>query len=214
MKRLVIPFTVLALAVPAGDAAAAWQGTVTTIPAGVREQMKGVSWHSGCPVPIRNLRLVTFTHWNFGGVVRTGRLVIHKYQARGILTVMRRLYRARFPMRRVKMIDAYDGSDDKSMAANNTSAFNCRFVAGSNPPRWSQHAYGRAIDVNPVQNPYVSGSHVSPPGAAKYADRSLRHPGMIHGGDVAVRAFASIGWEWGGYWSGPKDYQHFSLTGT
>jgi D-alanyl-D-alanine carboxypeptidase len=211
VRRVALVLSVLAFAVPAGGAAAAFHGSVTRIPAAVREQMIGSSWHSGCPVPIRNLRLVTVDHWNFGGEVRTGGLVIHKYQAQGILAVMKKLFRAHFPMRRLKLIDVYGGSDDKSMAANNTSAFNCRFVAGTT--RWSQHAYGRAIDVNPVQNPYVSGSHVSPPAGAKYADRSQYLPGMIHRGDVVVRAFASIGWKWGGNWSGAKDYQHFSLTG-
>lgn len=212
MRALAVLLALLALGGTAGTASAAFHGTVTRIPAGVRGQMIGSSWHSGCPVPIRNLRLVTVDHWNFGGRVRQGRLIVHKYQAQGILTVMRKLYRAHFPMRRMKLIDAYGGSDDRSMAANNTSAFNCRPVAGTT--RWSQHAHGRAIDIDPVQNPYVSGSHVSPAGGAKYADRSQRLPGIIHGGDVVVRAFAAIGWKWGGYWSGARDYQHFSLTGT
>jgi D-alanyl-D-alanine carboxypeptidase len=212
VRALAILSVALGLAASAGTASAAFHGTVTTIPAGVREQMIGSSWHSGCPVPIRNLRLVTFDHWNFAGNVRQGRLIVHKYQAQGVLTVMHTLFRARFQMRRALLIDAFGGSDDRSMAANNTSAFNCRPVAGTS--RWSQHAYGRAIDINPIQNPYVSGSHVSPIAGTKYADRSQRLPGMIHHGDVVFRAFASIGWEWGGDWSGPKDYQHFSLTGT
>jgi hypothetical protein len=98
------------------------------------------------------------------------------------------------------------------MAANNTSAFNCRKVSGSR--RWSEHAYGRAIDVNPLRNPYVTrGGRVSPPAGRPYANRSLRAAGMIHGGDRVVRAFATAGWEWGGHWSGSRDYQHFSSTG-
>jgi hypothetical protein len=84
-------------------------------------------------------------------------------------------------------------------------------VAGTT--RWSQHAFGRAIDVNPIENPYVSGSHVSPPAGRPYANRSRHAPGMIHHGDRAFRAFARVGWEWGGDWPGPKDYQHFSATG-
>jgi hypothetical protein len=98
------------------------------------------------------------------------------------------------------------------MAANNTSAFNCRFVSGT--ARWSEHAYGRAIDINPVQNPYVSSSgRASPPAGAAYVDRSRRAPGMIHAGDAVVRAFAAVGWGWGGSWRGVKDYQHFSASG-
>ena len=115
-------------------------------------------------------------------------------------------------IRRIWLVDAYGSSDDRSLAANNTSAFNCRFVAGTT--RWSEHAYGRAIDLNPVQNPYVSSSgHVSPPSGAAYVDRSKRAKGMIHAGDAVVRAFVAIGWGWGGYWGSPKDYQHFSATG-
>ena len=106
----------------------------------------------------------------------------------------------------------YDADDDLSMAANNTSAFNCRKVSGST--NWSEHAYGRAIDVNPVQNPYVTRSgRVSPPAGRPYADRGRRAPGMLHAGDQAVKAFARAGWAWGGEWTSAKDYQHFSTTG-
>jgi hypothetical protein len=98
------------------------------------------------------------------------------------------------------------------MSDDNTSAFNCRAVTGR-PGVWSQHSYGWALDLNPFENPYVSGSTVLPADAAAYADRSRRDPGMIHAGDVVVRAFGSIGWTWGGSWSKPKDYQHFSVTG-
>ena len=99
------------------------------------------------------------------------------------------------------------------MAADNTSAFNCRFVAGQ-PGVWSEHAFGRAIDVNPIENPYVTGSgYVSPPAGAPYAHRSRHAQGMIHRGGPVVAAFAAAGWEWGGSWPGTKDYQHFSATG-
>jgi D-alanyl-D-alanine carboxypeptidase len=98
------------------------------------------------------------------------------------------------------------------MAADNTSAFNCRFVAGTS--RWSMHAYGLAIDINPIENPYVAGDHVSPPAGRPFADRSRDAKGMVHDGDEVVRAFAAIGWEWGGDWSGGvRDYQHFSVNG-
>jgi hypothetical protein len=113
----------------------------------------------------------------------------------------------------MRLVDDYGGGDRRSMAANNTSAFNCRSVVGR-PGVWSQHSYGWAIDINPVQNPFVmSGGTVLPPAGEAYVDRSRRAPGMIHRGDVVYRAFASIGWEWGGDWSSSKDYQHFSATG-
>jgi hypothetical protein len=174
--------------------------------------MVGSSWHRGCPVPIRKLRLVRVSIHEFDGSVSRGRMVIHWREARNVVTVMRKLWRADYPIRRMKLVDAYGADDDRSMAADNTSAFNCRFVAGTT--RWSMHAYGKAIDLNPVENPYVSGGHVSPSSGAKYADRCC-HPAIIHAGDVVVRAFASVGWGWGGSWSGgTRDYQHFSTTGS
>jgi hypothetical protein len=112
---------------------------------------------------------------------------------------------------RLLRVDHYRADDDRSMVADNTSAFNCRRVAGTS--RWSEHAYGRAIDVNRVQNPYVAGGHVSPSAGRSYADRARRAPGMIHAGDVVVRAFAAAGWRWGGAWRGARDYQHFSASG-
>ena len=123
--------------------------------------------------------------------------------------VFRALYEQRFPIRRMRLVDAYDGSDARSMAADNTSAFNCRKVTGGTT--WSEHSYGRAVDLNPVQNPYVAGSTVAPPAGASYVDRSPLRKGMVTPG---VRsAFASIGWGWGGSWATKKDYQHFSATG-
>jgi hypothetical protein len=100
------------------------------------------------------------------------------------------------------------------MAADNTSAFNCRHAVATGPRRWSSHAYGAAIDVNPLENPYVRAGKVLPPRGRAYVDRTLTEPGMIHPGDEVVRAFRTIGWKWGGSWSSLKDYQHFSATGT
>lgn len=174
--------------------------------------MTGVSWHPGCPVGLTDLRLLTVTHWSFDGHLRRGRLVVNRDAAAGMLKVMRRLYRLRYPIRQMRLVDAYGAEDRSSMAADNTSAFNCRFVAGS-PGVWSEHAYGRAIDINPIENPYVSGGYVSPPAGADFADRSRHAKGMIHRHGPVVAAFASIGWEWAGNWASPKDYQHFSTTG-
>ena len=197
----------------AGDGAVEPEFTsrIQRIDADLRERMRGSSWHRGCPVGFADLRLVTLRRWGMDGDVHPGRLVVHRDQARKIVRVMRRLFELRFPIRRMWLIDAFDGSDHLSMRWNNTSAFNCRYVAGTT--RWSQHAYGRAIDVNPVQNPYVSGDYVSPEKGERFADRSLREPGMIHRDDGVVRAFRANDWKWGGYWSGAKDYQHFSRTG-
>jgi hypothetical protein len=199
---------------PAGGAArAGFEGESSQLGHAQRKRMKGRSWHRGCPVELGKLRLLEVSHWGFDGDTHRGELVVHQRVAKRIVKVMRSLYRHRFPIRRMKLIDEYGGDDHRSMDADNTSAFNCRFVSGS-PGVWSQHAYGRAIDVNPVENPYVSGSHVSPPAGQPYADRSRDAKGMIKGGDHVVRAFRRAGWRWGGRWSGgTRDYQHFSGNG-
>lgn len=191
---------------------AVFHGTISPLDAMTRTQMTGASWHAGCPVALGDLRLLRVNFWGFDGLVHRGRLVVHEDQAIRVRRVLELLFDARFPIRRMRLVDAYGADDDRSMAADNTSAFNCRFVAGTH--RWSMHAYGRAIDLNPVENPYVSGNHVSPAKGLKYADRSKHLRGMIHREDVVVRAFASVGWGWGGSWAGStKDYQHFSSNG-
>lgn len=211
---------VLAAAIAAGPSADArrgegiepFRGRAERIDAETRARMSGVSWRPGCPVGLAELRLLTVTHWGFDGGVHRGRLVVNRDAAAAMLSAMRSLYRLRFPIRQMRLVDAYGADDRRSMAADNTSAFNCRFVAGS-PGVWSEHAYGRAIDLNPLENPYVTASgYVSPPAGAPFADRSRHRPGMVHRGPARA-AFAAVGWEWGGDWPWPKDYQHFSASG-
>jgi hypothetical protein len=188
-----------------------FHGSSRRINPGTRARMTG-SWRPGCPVPIEDLRLLYIDHWGFDGKVHHGEMVVHWNYARDVLTVIEALFDAKFPIRRMQLVDEYGADDDRSMAANNTSAFNCRPVTGGT--RWSEHSYGWAIDINPIQNPYVtSGGTVLPPAGARYADRSLRAKGMVRTNGVVVKAFAAVGWSWGGYWSSIKDYQHFSKTG-
>jgi hypothetical protein len=172
----------------------------------------GRSWHEGCPVGPSELRLLTVTAWGFDGRPYRGRLVVNRDAVPAVSRVLRRLFALHYPIRRMRPVSAYGGDDHRSMAADNTSAFNCRFVSGTT--RWSQHAYGRAIDLNPLENPYVDGSHVSPRRGRRFADRSLHARGLVHDGGNVVRAFAAAGWGWGGHWAGAQDYQHFSATGT
>jgi hypothetical protein len=169
------------------------------------------SYREGCPVGPADLRLVTLTYWGFDESPHTGELVIAAQYASDVVGVFRQLYEARFPIRRMELVEALGGSDEASMAADNTSAFNCRQVAGT--ARWSEHAYGRAIDVNPVENPHVTRGVAEPTAGAAFTNRADVRPGMIVAGDVATRAFAAIGWSWGGAWQSSKDYQHFSATG-
>jgi D-alanyl-D-alanine carboxypeptidase len=169
------------------------------------------SYRAGCPVPPRELRTVRTAYWGFDDRPHRGAIVVNRRVAADVVAVFRRLYATRFPIRRLRPVAAYRGSDDASMAADNTSGFNCRFVSGTR--RWSLHAYGLAIDVNPVENPYVSGRRVSPPAGRRYLDRDEALPGMAVEGGVLLRAFEARGWKWGGRWPGSPDYQHFSTTG-
>jgi len=186
-----------------------FHGTVQTV---ARDRLAS-SWRPGCPVAAEDLRLLTLEHWGFDGAVHDGELVVHEDVAQGVLGVFRTLFAERFPIAGLQLVDVYAGDDGRSMAANNSSGFNCRRIEGR-PDEWSQHAYGRAIDLNPVQNPQVSGSgDVVPAAGSAHVDRSRLAPGMIHADDAVVRAFADIGWRWGGSWKFSKDYQHFSASG-
>ena len=171
------------------------------------------SWHAGCPVSPTRLRRVRLTYWGFDGRTHTGALVANEDAVSDLVQVFSRLYEARFPIRRLRPIDAYGGKDERSLQADNTAAFNCRYVIGPGTRRWSVHAYGEAIDVNPVENPYLESGRVHPRAGRKYLDRSRVRPGMAVRGGLLVRAFGVVGWKWGGRWSGSPDYQHFSATG-
>jgi hypothetical protein len=166
------------------------------------------SYREGCPVGPAQLRVVRVAHWGFDGRAREGSIVVSARVAPDVRAVFAKLWAARFPIRRLEPVSAYRGSDDASMVADNTSGFNCRFVGGTS--RWSMHAFGEAIDVNPVENPYVQGARVSPPAGRAFAVRSPYRPGMAVVNGVLVRAFASVGWRWGASFG---DYQHFSTTG-
>jgi hypothetical protein len=171
------------------------------------------SWREGCPVGPSQLRRVRLTYWGFDRKAHSGALVVNVSVAGEVVRVFRRLYVNRFPIRRMRPIDAYGGSDERSLDADNTAAFNCRYAVASGPKRWSVHAYGLAIDVNPVENPYVLGGSVHPRAGRAYLERSRYRPGMAVAGRLLVRVFADAGWQWGGRWTGSPDYQHFSSTG-
>jgi hypothetical protein len=169
-------------------------------------------WRQGCPVGLGGLRVVRVSHWNMRGQVRTGRLVVHRDVADEAVAMFRDLYAAAFPIRYMVPIERFGGSDFDSIEADNTSAFNCRFVDGTR--RWSQHAYGRAIDINPIENPYVTRSGgTSHRRSVPYLKRRLVRPGMLVEGSAAIAAVDRVGWGWGGRWSGVKDYQHVSESG-
>jgi hypothetical protein len=183
----------------------AFVGTMETVTA----EDLGVSWRSGCPVGPDGLRLLSLSFVDFEGHAQVGELVVHADDADVLLQVFQRLYESRYPIQSMRTIDEFDGSDDASMDANNTSAFNCRTAVGGSS--WSLHAYGKAIDINPLVNPYVKGPLVLPPIGEPFVDREgVHNPGLIRDGDIVVRSFDEIGWFWGGRWDSPSDYQHFS----
>jgi hypothetical protein len=186
-----------------------FSGQVDEIPPQLRSRMEGVSWRPDdprCP-PFDALRLLTLSHWDFAGTPRTGQLVVASELAEELVTIFRALFELRFPIERMEPVDSFGGDDHASMAANNTSAFNFRNVSGTDV--LSHHAYGVAIDINPVHNPMIIGGDVHPPGGAPYVERTVSHPGMIVRPGPVVELFQSHGWDWGGDWPHMKDYHHF-----
>lgn len=190
-----------------------FQGMIERIDPATGAELRSTTWHPGCPVPISHLRLLTLSYWGFDGAVHEGPMIVNENVAEDVVRVFGRLFRARFPIKRIALARRYRPNHDRPTKNDVTAAFNCR-PATDNPGVWSQHAYGLAIDINPLQNPYVrSDGSVLRPAARPYTDRSLDESGMIHAGDVVVRAFARIGWGWGGDYTSIRDYQHFSSTG-
>ena len=188
-----------------------FQFTTTRIGPDLAARMTPTSYRAGCPVPLSSLVYVRVSHMGFDGREHLGELVVHRDAAGVVASAFESMWDDRFPIRSMRLVDDFGGSDRASMDADNTSAFNCRRVAGTT--RWSQHAYGRAIDINPRENPWVSGARFSPPSAASYVTRTPVRPGMLTASSVPVRAFTAAGWGWGGTWSSSKDYQHVSASG-
>lgn len=171
------------------------------------------TWRPGCPVGPAQLRMLHLTYWGFDHRAHTGRIVVNVLVVGQVTHVFHVLYNKHFPIWEMVPEDAYHGNDNLAAAADDTSGFNCRYAVAPGPPTWSVHAYGEAIDVNDVQNPYVEGGRVIPPAGKAYLNRSDVRRGMAVPGGTLVEAFASVGWYWGGRWVDTPDYQHFSLTG-
>jgi hypothetical protein len=174
----------------------------------IESRIKGVSWKQGSPVAFEDLCYVEVAYWGFDEKPHTGELIVNKSVAKDIIEIFEELYNARFQIDKIKLIDEYNAEDSESMADNNTSAFCYREVEGK-PGQLSKHSYGIAIDINPIQNPYVYKNKVSPVEGSKYVDRSEISKGMILKDDACYEAFTSRGWTWGGDWKYEKDYQHF-----
>jgi hypothetical protein len=188
-----------------------FRSAVRPIDPAVRARM-GASWSPACPVRLADLRYLTVSFRGFDGRAHTGELVVNRRVADQVVSVFARLYRAAFPIEEMRLVTTADLEAHPTGDGNNTAAFVCR--AARQQRRWSAHAYGLAVDVNPFQNPYSRGDLVLPELASSYLDRGRARPGMIRPGDVVTSAFAGIGWTWGGTWRSPTDLMHFSATGS
>jgi hypothetical protein len=178
------------------------------VPEQIAARMRQSSWHEGCPTPIADLVYLRLSHIGFDGAAHEGELVVHKALADEVVAIFKSLFEMRFPIEKMKLVDDYRGDDDASMADNNTSGFNCRFVTGK-PGVLSKHSEGRAVDINPRTNPMVSGKTVWPANGAAFLAPKTKAPGMLREGAPAIEEFSRRGWTWGGTWKTLKDYQHF-----
>jgi len=213
MKSLLLWTSLLVLS--NGILHAGYRSSESPITPAVKKRMiAGHSWHRGCPVALSDLRYLRMSYRGFDGKDHFGEMIVHRSVASDVRKIFGELYRMKYPIRRMRLVSDYKGSDYASIEADNTSAFNCRNATGSG--KWSRHAYGKAIDLNPLENPYVSRSgHIAHKASLPYAKRTRRNPFkpenravLLRGGPV-VTLFKKHGWRWGGDWHSIKDYQHF-----
>lgn len=181
--------------------------TSSEIPNSVLKKMIGNSIPDKDKVDIRQLSYLKITYWGFDEKTHVGEMIVNKDVAQEVLDIFQEVYHKKYPIEKIKLIDEYDADDGKSMEDNNTSAFCYRKIANTN--KLSNHSLGKAIDINPLYNPYTFGNIVSPAEGKKYSDRSIVRKGTIKKGDALYNAFIKRGWTWGGDWSSKKDYQHF-----
>jgi len=199
----------------AGASAEGVKATYGPIPDAVWRNMQGRSWRAELPCPARSeLSLLRVPYFDFEGATRIGSLIVATSAAAKVAAAFQEIYDGgRFRIYRMEPIDAFEGDDDLSMVANNTSAFNCRTTDRG---AMSRHAQGLAVDINPVQNPYREGSLTAPEAGRAYDEPHERRSdvtGIILDGGAVTRAFARQGWRWGGKWRRSVDYQHFSIDG-
>ena len=186
--------------------------SVQPIPDSIFLRMQGRSWPEGCAVRRADLRYLRLSHFDAEKKEHVGEMVCNKAIANDLLEIFRELYRQKYPIQRIRLIDDYEAEDERSMRDNNTSCFCYRKVSGTT--KLSKHATGMAVDVNTLYNPYVrTGKNgrriVEPATAVKYVDRSKSFPYKIVKGDLLYRLFIRHGFKWGGSWRTVKDWQHF-----
>jgi hypothetical protein len=212
MVTAAVAASVLALAAPP------FRSSIAPLSRSVRIELRREAWHPGCPVPLSNLRLLTVSYHDFDGATQTGQLVTNRDAAGPLARVFRQLYALHFPIRHMSIADMYGPVKERPADEDVTGSFECRqaapspCVGGSGTGSWSEHAFGEAVDVNPLENPYVGCGQSRDPRSRPYFNRARHRPGMVTA--AVVGAFRSIGWGWGGSWEGStKDYMHFSSSG-
>ena len=181
--------------------------TSQPVPEAVEARMRGVSYPDDAEVRLSDLRYLQLSYIDFEGNSQVGEMICNKAIADDLVAIFRELYEARYPIRSIRLIDDFNGDDEASMAADNTSCFNYRRKTGMR--ELSKHARGLAVDINPFENPYVRPSRVRPAGASAFADRSKDFPHKIDKDDLCYRLFRAHGFSWGGTWRSVRDYQHF-----
>ena len=188
---------------------------ISTIDSDIKQRMiQGNSYKKGCPVPLKKLRYLRLKYLDFKGETAIGEMIVHKDVSREVVEIFDALYAIGYPIHKMKLVSDYKGSDWQSIEADNTSAFNCRKATGSK--NWSKHSYGKAIDLNSIENPYIArNGRISHKASQKYRKRvhknnSSADKAVLLKYDQATKIFNKYGWKWGGDWPVVKDYQHFS----
>jgi len=195
-----------------------FQSSVRPLSAPLRSELRQEAWHPGCPVPLSGLRLLSVSYRGFDGRTHDGHLVVNRTAAAPLERVFRQLYRLHFRIRHLGIAAMYGPAKRRPKDGDISGSFECRQAVpspcdgGTGTGSWSEHAYGEAVDLNPVENPYVGCGQSRDPASRPFFDRSRHRKGMV---TAAVgRAFGSIGWGWGGSWAGnTKDYMHYSQSG-
>ena len=181
--------------------------TMQPLPDHIIRLIDGSSFHAEVPFGFDFLTYLTISHRDFEGNLQQGHMIVAEEIGKEVLEIFEEIFHANFPIERMRLIDFYNALDYYSMADNNSVAFNFRTIAGTNI--LSRHAFGMAIDINPIQNPYIRGDIIWPADGIEYIDRENIRPGMITPGCPVYTAFISRGWIWGGNWTSPRDYHHF-----
>ncbi len=194
---------------------AKFEASIKPINKQIKQRMvEGKSWQKSCPVQLKDLRYIRMKHRNFYRSEKMGEMIVHKDVAHEVVDIFRELYQIKYPIRQMRLVSDFRGSDWQSIEADNTSAFNCRKATGSK--KWSKHSYGKAIDINPIENPYIArNGRITHKDSIKYRKRvhknsSYADKAVLLKKDKATKIFEKYGWKWGGDWNGIKDYQHFA----